>query len=74
MPRKSRQLPAQNTLPYPISVFGAEFEPCQQGLALLALVPIWLYHGRQGYHSKAFQYACYVFYPAHMLVLALLVR
>ena len=59
---------------YPISVFGAEFELCQQGLALLALVPIWLYHGRQGYHSKAFQYACYAFYPAHMLVLALLVR
>ena len=27
---------------YPISVFGAEFELCQQGLALLALVPIWL--------------------------------
>ena len=59
---------------YPISVFGAEFELCQQGLALLALVPIWLYHGRQGYHSKAFQYTCYAFYPAHMLVLALLVR
>ena len=59
---------------YPISVFGAEFEFCQQGLALLALVPIWFYHGRQGYHSKAFQYACYSFYPVHMLVLALLVK
>ena len=59
---------------YPVSVFGAEFEICQQGLALLALVPIWLYHGRQGYHSKAFQYACYAFYPVHMLVLALLVK
>ena len=59
-------------LMYPIQLFGMEFELCQQGLALLALLPIWLYRGRQGYHSKPFQYACYAFYPAHMLVLALL--
>ena len=59
-------------LMYPIQLFGMDFELCQQGLALLALVPIWLYRGRQGYHSKPFQYACYAFYPAHMLVLALL--
>ena len=45
-----------------------------QGLALLALVPIWLYRGRQGHHSKAFQYACYAFYPVHMLILALILR
>ncbi len=56
---------------YPVTVFGREIELCEQGLALLALVPIWLYRGRQGHHSKAFQYACYAFYPAHMLVLAL---
>ena len=42
------------------------------GLALLALIPIWLYNGRQGAHNKAIQYACYAFYPAHMLILALL--
>ena len=59
---------------YPVSIFGVELELCQQGLALLALVPIWLYRGRQGYHSRPFQYACYAFYPVHMLVLALLVR
>mgnify|MGYP000794559919 CR=1 FL=1 len=43
----------------------------QQGFALLALVPIWLYRGRQGCHSKPFQYACYAFYPVHMLLLVL---
>ena len=59
---------------YPVSIFGTEFEICQQGLALLALVPIWLYRGRQGHHSRAFQYACYAFYPVHMLVLALIAR
>ena len=54
-------------LMYPIHLFGNEFEICQQGLALLALIPIWLYRGRQGYHSKPFQYLCYGFYPLHML-------
>ena len=49
-----------------------EFEVCEQGLALLSLVPIWLYRGRQGHHSKAFQYACYAFYPVHMLILGLI--
>ena len=58
-------------LMYPIHLFGNEFEICQQGLALLALLPIWLYRGRQGYHIKPFQYACYAFYPVHMLVLVL---
>ena len=58
-------------LMYPIRLFGMEFELCQQGFALLALVPIWLYRGRQGCHSKPFQYACYAFYPVHMLVLVL---
>ena len=58
-------------LMYPIRLFGMEFELCQQGLALLALVPIWLYRGRQGCHSKPFQYTCYAFYPVHMLLLVL---
>ena len=34
-------------LMYPIQLFGMDFELCQQGLALLALVPIWLYRGRK---------------------------
>ena len=56
-------------LMYPVSIFGTEVELCQQGLALLALIPIWFYRGRQGYHSKPFQYACYAFYPVHMFVI-----
>ena len=58
-------------LMYPVQLLGLDFELCQQGLALLALIPIWLYRGRQGYHSKPFQYVCYAFYPVHMLLLAL---
>ena len=61
-------------LMYPVQLFGMEFELCQQGLALLALIPIWLYRGRQGYHSKPFQYACYAFYPVHMLILVLILQ
>jgi hypothetical protein len=56
---------------YPITISGWSFDFYQQSLALLALIPIWLYRGRQGHHSKGFQYACYAFYPVHMLVLAL---
>lgn len=58
----------------PSGLLGIEFELCQQGLALLALIPIWLYHGRQGYHSKPFQYVCYGFYPVHMLVIVLILN
>lgn len=61
-------------LMYPVELLGLEVEICQQGLAILALVPIWLYRGRQGRHSKPFQYACYGFYPGHMLLLALALR
>lgn len=61
-------------LMYPVQLFGMEFELCQQGLALLALIPIWLYRGRQGYHSKTFQYLCYAFYPVHMLLLVVVLN
>lgn len=57
---------------YPITLFGHEFELIQQGMALFAFVPIWLYQGRQGYHAKWFQYFCYGFYPLHITVLLLL--
>ena len=55
---------------YEVTLFGLTLELVQQGLALAALVPIWLYRGRQGPHGKTFRFMCYAFYPAHMLVLA----
>lgn len=54
-----------------VFLFGRDFLFPQQGFAVLALIPIWLYNGEQGIKSKAFQYACYAFYPVHMLILAL---
>lgn len=56
---------------YSVTIAGFELQIVQQGFALLALLPIWLYNGRQGYHSKGFQYFCYAFYPVHLLVLYL---
>ena len=55
-----------------INLFGFVLNIPQQGLAIFSLIPIWLYNGKQGRHSKAIQYACYAFYPVHMLVLSLL--
>ena len=57
------------SLYYPVQICGMEFELVEQSLALLALIPIWLYNGQQGFHGKAFRIVCYVFYPLHMLVL-----
>lgn len=44
----------------------------RQGFALLALIPIWLYRGKQGYYSKALQYTYYAFYPIHLLILGII--
>ena len=57
---------------YELPLFGRTFFLTRQGFALLALIPIWLYRGKQGYHSKWLQYACYAFYPLHLLILGLL--
>ena len=59
-------------LVYEFSAFGMVFTVPQQGFALLALLPIWLYRGRQGRHSKVLQYFYYAFYPLHLLILGLL--
>lgn len=57
---------------YIVEVFGAELWIPKQALGVLALIPIWLYNGKRGSSSKAFQYACYAFYPLHILVLSVL--
>ncbi len=57
---------------YVVELFGREVWIAQQGFALFALIPIWLYRGRQGHRSTAFRYFCYGFYPVHMLILGLL--
>jgi hypothetical protein len=59
-------------LSYEIDIFGQTYFIARQGLALIALIPIWLCKGKQGYHSKAFQYFNYAFYPLHLLILGLL--
>lgn len=59
-------------LVYEIPLAGRIIVLPQQGLAILALVFIWLYQGRKGYSSKWFQILCYWFYPTHMLLLWLI--
>lgn len=57
---------------YNITIGNMNIEIVQQGFALLALIPIFMYSGNKGYNKKWFQYFCYVFYPIHMLILYLI--
>lgn len=57
---------------YEISLFGDTHFIARQGFALFALIPIWLYRGRQGYYSKKLQLVYYWFYPLHLLILGIL--
>jgi hypothetical protein len=57
---------------YQWELFGHSFEFQQQSFAVFALIPIWLYNGKQGYHSKWLQYVYYAFYPMHLLILGLI--
>ena len=59
-------------LVYEFTLLGQNLVFHRQAFAMLALIPIWLYRGRQGHHSKAFQYFCYGFYPLHLLILSFL--
>lgn len=54
---------------YEINLFGSTYFLARQGIALLALIPIWLYHGKQGCHNKILQSVYYIFYPLHLLLL-----
>lgn len=57
---------------YQIQFFGQTCFFPRQGFALLALIPVWLYRGKQGYHSRALQLVYYTFYPLHLLILGLM--
>ena len=61
-------------LGYPVEILGREWFVPQQALAMLALIPIWLYNGEQGPYNKTIRRACYAFYPAHIAVLAVLAQ
>ncbi len=57
-------------LSYEVSLFNKVYWIPQQAYALIALIPIWLYHGKQGPYNKFIKYGFYAFYPLHMLLLA----
>ena len=57
---------------YEVNILGEIHFIARQGIAVLALIPIWLYKGRQGYHSKKMQYFYYAFYPLHLLILGVM--
>ena len=57
---------------YEIRLWGETWAFVRQGFALLALIPIWLYRGRQGVHNRLLQYAYYAFYPLHRLILGVI--
>lgn len=50
------------------------FSMTVQELAVFAVLPIALYDGRKATKSKALQWAFYLFYPAHLLILYLIGR
>ena len=56
---------------YEINLFGDTYFFTRQSIAMLALIPIWLYNGKQGYYSKKLQYFYYLFYPLHLLILGI---
>lgn len=58
-------------LSVPVQIFGHKISIVQQSMACLALIPIWMYKGRQGPHGKIIQAGFYAFYPLHMLILSL---
>ncbi len=57
---------------YEIQLFGNTYYFVRQGFALLALIPIWLYRGKQGPYNKIMKGIYYAFYPVHLLVLVLI--
>lgn len=57
---------------YVVQIFGREVEIVRQGFAIFALLPIWLYRGKQGLYNKGIKALYYWFYPAHLIILWLI--
>ena len=57
---------------YIIEIFGREWHILRQSFAILAIIPIWLYRGKQGYYNRAVKELYYRFYPAHLIILWLI--
>ena len=62
----------QPQLKYPIAALLLAAMGGVEVYAVLALIPILLYNGQRGRQTKAMQYGFYIFYPAHLLLLAVL--
>ena len=56
-------------LEYVFTLFEHEVHLLRQSLSLIALIPIWLYNGKQGYYNKYIKYLYYSFYPCHIMLL-----
>ncbi len=54
---------------YEFELFGYDLTFPRQGFAVLALIPIFLYKGKQGPKNKVTKYLFYAYYPAHILLL-----
>lgn len=65
-------LRGQPQLKYPIAVILLAAIGGVEVYAVLALIPILLYNGQRGRQTKAMQYGFYIFYPAHLLLIAAL--
>ena len=57
---------------YVAQIFGREVEIVRQGFAIFALLPIWLYRGKQGLYNKGIKALYYWFYPVHLIILWLI--
>ena len=59
-------------LAYEVELFGKTHFFLQQGFALFALIPIWMYKGKQGTYNNVIKWIYYSFYPVHLLLLTLI--
>ena len=40
--------------------------------AIFASIPLFFYSGKRGYNAKWFQYGCYIYFPAHFVIIFLI--